>query len=394
MVPIGRPLRGWRYFRFLLGLRSGRSTHRTRLVPLASREREDCATPRPRFSFGHIKNGSLSLFERKDIMKLTEDTRIIFIHGLASKPRKEDLHAFWREALIANIQNDSAKLASAMKANKDLFHSAYWANAVPDHIEDSPTDVNALKKNVYQVITLRKEVGKDLHISKKGWVKTKVKKFAFGIVDGLASAITVKDNVVNEHMREVRLYRGDQYIADRIRKPLEKELRDAWNKGKKVVVISHSMGTFISYDVLWRFSHRSEPDYKKYRNREVDLFITMGSPLGDSTLREFMLIERWKKSRKSKKPAERLRFYPTNIGQWQNYSAYGDVVCHDSTLKDDFFDGMRKNVRSYGQDDLRDYIKLYNPYRNTAGKANSHKSYGYLIQPKLSQKLRQFFGVP
>ena len=50
-------------------------------------------------------------------------------------------------------------------------------------------------------------------------------------------------------------------------------------------------------------------------------------------------------------------------------------------------------IRTYSSEALRDYVKLYNPYKNTKGKQNPHKSYGYLIQPKLSQNI-QWLGWP
>ena len=326
-------------------------------------------------------------------MALTQDSRIIFVHGLASKPPQSDLDRLWRKALLANVRIDSPALARDMEGNPDLFRSGYCANAVPDHIEDTPALVRKLDEAVDGVIAARKKAGDDLHISRSGWASAKLKKFGLNVVDALSSAITIKDDVIEENLREVRFYQGDQYIADRIRARLEDELRDAWRAGKRVVIISHSMGTFIAYDVLWRFSHRSEDHYRKWRRRKADLLITMGSPLGDATLRGFMLIERWKSAPKAKLKAERRRFFPTNVLRWHNYSAYGDVVCHDATLEDDFFEGMREHVGGYGRKDLRDYVKLYNPYRNRKDKANPHKSYGYLIQPKLSQKLRQFYGV-
>ncbi|MEE9218879.1 MAG: hypothetical protein V3U98_07400 [Acidobacteriota bacterium] len=326
-------------------------------------------------------------------MRLTERACIIFVHGLASKPPQAVLHALWKKALVENIRTDSRRLAAAMESNPDLFRFAYWANAVPDHIEDSPAYVRKLRRAVAAVISERRRAGKSLHISRSGWVRAKIKKFGHGIVGSLAGALSVKDNVISEHMREVRLYRGDQHVADRIRGPLERELREAWSAGKQVVIIAHSMGTFVSYDVLWRFSHRSESAYRSFRDRSVDLFITVGSPLGDATLRDFMLIERWKRALKSESREDRRRYFPTNVRRWQNYCAYADVVCHDSTLEDDFFVGLRRDVGGYGPGDLRDYVRLYNPYRGTDGKPNPHKSYGYLIQPKLSQKLRQFFGA-
>jgi hypothetical protein len=319
--------------------------------------------------------------------------RIVFIHGLASKPSQDVLHELWRRTLIANVRCDSPTLADAMEAAADLFHTAYWASAIPDHIEDAPTEVSKLGKAITALIAERQGTGRALHIGSAGWIDDKIKRFGLSIVDALASAITIKDDVIREHLREVRLYSADQYVADRIREPLEEALRTAWDASKRVVVIAHSMGTFVSYDVFWRFSHRAEPHYRRYRKACVDLFITMGSPLGDPTLRSFMLTDRWKEAVRSQDKTERVRYYPTNVARWLNFSAFGDIVCHDATLEDDFFTDMREHVGGYEGGALRDYVKLYNPYRNSQGHPNPHKSYGYLIQPKLSQRLIEFFGV-
>lgn len=323
-----------------------------------------------------------------DINKLT----IVFVHGLASKPPTADLHRLWKKAFIENIRIDSKSLANELEANQDIFQSAYWANAIPDHIEDTADYVADLNKSVNKVIGIRRREKNQMHITSDGWVKSKAKKFGLSIVDALGSALTIKDNVIEKYMREVRLYKNDQFIAEQIRRPLEDILTAAWDKKHKVVLISHSMGTFISYDVLWKYSHRSEDKYTKYRDNKIDYFITMGSPLGDEQLRDFMLIERWKKAPESEKADERNRLYPLNIKQWHNFSAYGDVVCHDSTLDDDFFADMKKYVRPYRSGELRDYTKLYNPFENAEGDKNPHKSYGYLIQPKLSEKFKEFMG--
>lgn len=323
-----------------------------------------------------------------DTSKLT----IVFIHGLASKPPAADLHRMWKKAFIENIRIDSITLANELDANPDIFRSAYWANAIPDHIEDTAEYVTELNKAVNKVIALRRRLKNQIHITKDGWVKSKTKKFGLSLVDALGSALTIKDNVIEKYMREVRFYKNDQFIAEQIRQPLENILTEAWDNKHKVVLISHSMGTFIAYDVLWKFSHRSEDKYKKYRDNQIDYFITMGSPLGDDSLRDFMLIERWKKAPDSEKEEERKRLYPLNIKQWHNFSAYGDIVCHDSTLDDDFFKGMKENVKNYKSGELTDYVKLYNPFENTEGNKNPHKSYGYLIQPKLSEKFKEFMG--
>ena len=322
-------------------------------------------------------------------MSSIENTQFIFVHGLASKPSEEKLHELWRRSLIANLSIDRPDAANYLNDHPESMTSAYWANCIPDHIEDSSKYVKDMSVQVDEVIKIRKKLKNELHIGKGGISKhtSKLKKFAIGIANALGRGLTIKDNVIEKYMREVRLYHGDQYIADRIRLPLEDALREAWDAGKEVFLLTHSMGTFISYDVLWRFSHRSEKEYKSYRSKKVRQFITMGSPLGDEALRSFMLTDRWKDAPKESLAEERKRYFPMNIEAWYNFSAIGDVVCHDSTLEDDFFKVMKDTVSQYKKADLRDYTKLYNPYVNTDGKQNPHKSYGYLIQPKLSQRI-------
>ena len=188
----------------------------------------------------------------------TTDTRIIFVHGMGAKPPAEDLHALYKKALIENVRIDNGSLAADMESNGTLFVSAYWANAVPDHIEDSTESIQKLTAAVERVIQTRRDLGNDMHISRKGWVKATAETFGLTIVNALGTALTIKDNVINEHAREVRLYKNDQLIADRIRTPLETALRKAWDDPtiSRTVIISHSMGTFISYDVRIPFTRR------------------------------------------------------------------------------------------------------------------------------------------
>lgn len=320
-----------------------------------------------------------------------DDIKIIFIHGLAAKPPKHDLLRLWQKALLANIKTTSPQLAYELADKPEIFDMAYWANIIPDHIEDCAEKIRLTERSVDNLIQLRSSIGDNLHIQKSGWTLSQIKKLGLNIVDALCSAITIKDDVIHKHLREVRFYRDDQYIADKIRAVLEDQLIQAWSENKRVILVAHSMGTFISYDVLWRFSHRNEAKYLGFRNKSIDMFISMGSPLGDSTLRDFMLVERWKEAHKDNYAEHKKRFYPRNIKSWYNFSACGDIVCHDATLEDDFFDGMRQYLPNSEHLKLTDYIKLFNPYQEPDGSANPHKVYGYLIQPKLAIKFSKFF---
>ncbi len=303
--------------------------------------------------------------------------KIIFVHGLASKPPEKHLLANWRRCLVENVRFYDPSLAADMEAQaEDLFHMAYWANVIPNHIEDDPKE---LKKPIADILKLRREKGDDFHVpTNRAKFNAFWKDKALDAVDLVANVLTVKDDVAKKKLLEVRLYWDDQYIAHKIRAKVEEPVRGALAEGRKVALIGHSMGTFVAYDVLWRFSHHRDVE-DMWRNR-VHLFVTMGSPLGDPMIQELMLANRY--------GYKEEKGLPTNIDHWVNFAALGDIVSHDQTLTDDFKGLKDKKLLK----DFRDYRDLFNPYRNKEGKRNPHKSYGYLLQPKFAKSMLRFFG--
>lgn len=317
--------------------------------------------------------------------------RIIMIHGLASKPPEEDLHDLWVKCLIENVRIEDKSLANEMASSQELFDSVYWADATPHHIADDASYVKKLTTQVEKVIEERKQIKDKFHVGYAEKVNDFFKDRGLDLVKMLAGALTVKDDVMKSFLRETELYDRDQYIADKMRDPLEKSLRSAWDNGCNIALLAHSMGTFISYDVLWRFSHRAVHEYKKYRKKRVRLFVTMGSPLGEPVVRDLLFAKYHKRSGK--------RQYPINIDFWHNYSCLGDVVSHQENFGDVFFTPMRKLGIFPNKPKYRaiDYTKLHNPFEvvthsgnKTREKRNPHKSYGYLVQPRLGTWLCDF----
>lgn len=318
--------------------------------------------------------------------------RIIMIHGLASKPPEADWFELWKHCLIENIGVDDKDLAQRVTAAQDdLFASAYWANATPHHLEDTRDYVNRLRRQVEKVIDERRRIREAFHVGPGEKVGAFFKKRGLDLAKLLAGALTVKDNVMRAFLRETELYDQDQYIADRMRAPLEEALRAAWDDEREVAILSHSMGTFIAYDVLWRFSHRTVPGFKHYNHRKVKLFVTMGSPLGDSAICELLFAHHFASGTR--------RRYPTNIERWHNYAALGDVVAHFSNFEENFFTPMRELELFPNRPRYRtiNYVKLHNPFQVVATRANRkrekrnpHKSYGYLVQPRLGTWLADF----
>jgi hypothetical protein len=317
--------------------------------------------------------------------------KIIMIHGLASKPPPDFSHHLWRRTLIENIRVSNRQLARSLDTDTEVFESAYWANVVPHHIPDDTGYCKKLQRQVDKVIDERRKTKEGFHVGVKEKVGGFFKDRGLDLVKLLAGALTIKDNVMNEFLRETELYDQDQYIADQMRAPLENALRRAWDEGREPIIVSHSMGTFISYDVLWRFSHRKTTGFKKYNNKRVKMFITMGSPLGDSTVRDLLFARHHQDHGQ--------RQFPTNIDFWHNYACLGDVVAHQKNFSDIFYQPMRELKLFPSNKKFRsiDYVDLHNPFEvvthsgnRNKEKRNPHKSYGYLAQPRLGSWIADY----
>ena len=313
--------------------------------------------------------------------------RVIMIHGLASKPRSEALHALWSQCLVENIRLSASRLESLPSA---MVH-AYWADAVPHHIPDDAGYVRKLRTQVDAVIEARRQAGPRFHVKRGEVLGAFFKDRGLDVVKALASALTIKDDVMRRYLNETKLYDQDQYIADRMRTPLEDALLKAWDDDCDVAILSHSMGTFIAYDVLWRFSHRAVPAFARYRDRRVQMFATMGSPLAEGAVRDLLFARHHQEAG--------ARAFPTNIDRWHNYACLGDVVSHEHDFEKQFFREMKrlKLLPTRPAHRAIDYGNLHNPFEvvshqgnRTREKRNPHKSYGYLVQPRLGSWMVDF----
>lgn len=319
--------------------------------------------------------------------------KIIMIHGLASKPTPEITHQLWRRTLTENIRVGHRLLARSLDAHPEIFESAYWANFVPHHIPDDSAYSKKLSIQVDKVIDERRQIKDGFHVGMGEMLGSFFQDRGLDLVKLLAGALTVKDDVMTRFLRETELYDQDQYIADQIREPLENALRHAWDQGREPIIVAHSMGTFIAYDVLWRFAHRRTAGFANYNKKRVRMLASMGSPLGDPSVRNLLF------ARHHEGHSLRHRLFPTNIDFWHNYACLGDVVAHHKNFHDIFYAPMRELKLFPANRKFRsiDYADLHNPFEvvSHAGnrnrvKRNPHKSYGYLAQPRLGSWIADY----
>jgi subtilisin family serine protease len=147
------------------------------------------------------------------------------------------------------------------------------------------------------------------------------------------------------------------YFFDaRQRAEMQQRLRQILHAGTgPYVVIAHSQGSIIAYDVLRELDDASAPF-------EVPLFVTLGSPLGIDEVQDHL-----------QKP---LRV-PQVVKEWWNFADLIDPVALDKTLTEEFApQGVLKDQLVVNQDTLR--ISGFNP----------HSGSGYLSTAPVRETVR------
>jgi len=220
-----------------------------------------------------------------------------------------------------------------------------------------------------------------------GWydsVRASVTDIVGSVVDtakGFTGTEAVVDWVLGKVLKDLAFYYDkNRKIADRSNKKrlarvvlmeeLAKELKK--QQGKRIMLIAHSMGSIIAYDVLRDLGKLNR---KSKNNYQIAQFVTIGSPLGFAHVKKKVYEERsYSKTR--------LRT-PTIVSErWVNYADRKDVVALDSHLHDDYGPN-RKGIIVEDDIVLNDYVSL-------KGDSNHHKSYGYLRTPEISEHIDAF----
>ena len=189
--------------------------------------------------------------------------------------------------------------------------------------------------------------------------------------DDFASAISpslawlrLSDNLIRRRLPDIGEYwNPDSKYGSKVRWPLTEVLRRLLLEKSDILLVTHSLGTMIAYDVLWKLSYYGEHRAVAQLGHKVSLWITLGSPLGDRTVRKNLKGSRARKSRR----------FPSLVHSWTNVAARNDYVCHDRTLQDDFRE-MPGLTRPIQDKVIWNMAKRY-------GESNPHHGVGYLVSP-------------
>ncbi|NQV40745.1 MAG: hypothetical protein HQ506_00185 [Candidatus Marinimicrobia bacterium] len=296
---------------------------------------------------------------------------IIGIHGLLNKPPYTLLEKWWELALREGLER------IGQPKHKIPFDLIYWADEMypkpldpgitdPEHeeyiseryhwgvsadIEDISSNLNKLRryleKQLHQIL-----LNPDLSLNYEK-ITDKFLQHFFKDLNKYFSTVET-DNVTGETARVK--------IQKRVLEMLDQ------HSGDSIILIAHSMGSIIAYDVMTRFPERCS---------HIDMLITIGSPLGLPVIQGKLA---------SGIPAEersggQLKTPSSLKGRWLNFSDPEDTVAFDQLLSDDY----GPNNSSVHPED----ILIFNDYVNE-GDRNPHKSYGYLRSRAIAEVIDEF----
>ncbi|WP_044205424.1 hypothetical protein [Flammeovirga sp. OC4] len=325
--------------------------------------------------------------------------RILIIHGRAQKPKKEEIRAIWYEAIKHGLKRDfNAQLADQFDNFEkefiyygDITNKRFFSN----EYEDDQLRIKTLNKlKTYSAEGFNEDNYDNLH--------------TFGFFnEGLADFFSSPLNLFNIGESLIKIKAPDvieywnkdsefnHLVQERLISPLKKYLAN----GDEIMLIAHSLGTIISYDVLWQLSHLNEFKNAIGPDKKVNLFVTLGSPLGDIHVKDNLRgasLSIYSPPRGCKNNSlkeeliakDKIRQYPTNIHKWVNISAEDDYICHDSHIQDDFQEMIDLDLIKK-ENFIEEEDKIYN-LAVKGEKSNPHASVGYLIHPRFIKILAEW----
>lgn len=278
---------------------------------------------------------------------------MIYVPGLKPKPEPSAHRRELLRCLTEGVRRIDFESAAEMQDHEHCFDIIGWTYDFYGEHRDLKLDLAAIDALIEQ------SSASDRDRAEAGSLKRRLVRWIYAVADLFPFLMhPLADENLEIHLRDLRRYIKNEYdMAEFLRRLLKIPLRSAWKSGRPILLIGHSMGSIIAYDALWQLSQESGDESR------VDLFLTMGSPLGQRFIQRRILGF-------MEQPGNR---YPRNISRWVNIAAVGELTAIDMVLGNDF-----KEMTRLGLVESIEDREIYNYFRLN-GELNVHSEYGYLI---------------
>jgi len=294
------------------------------------------------------------------------ERHIVFVPGKNPKP-PADLHQnlLW-QTLVEGVRRIDPDVADDLSLHDEYFKFVDWNYSY----YQSSEDIESHRPWVEAMLEKAGPSEKDIQQATT-W-RHRLEFFMYNTVDSSPVLLRLLRGKLKETAQDTnRYFDNDDKIGSHIREQLKQELRPLLENGDKILLIGHSMGTIITYDTLWALSNLEHLPGK------VDLFLSLGSPLGMNYVQSRLMGHHMNDEHK----------YPSNIRRWINIAADGDLIALGRFLAKDYNTMLEYKLI----DAIEDQSKgVYNYFHDEDG-LNCHRSYGYLINPKVSQVIAHWW---
>lgn len=296
---------------------------------------------------------------------------IIGIHGLGNKPEKDILEKWWLQSICEGLRK-------VKRFNfEPRFKLVYWAdilNKKPlSQLIDDPENPFFLDEP-YSPSNLNTKP--EQHSKRKkflGFLEDQLDKIFLN--DDLSANFNfISDLIFKKYFMELEVYyaklppvndKSFKSVKEIIRNRLANVLKKY--KGDDILLIAHSMGSIIAYDVC----NFTVPEI------DIDTLVTMGSPLGLPIILSKIAEEK----KLEDQSVIKLKSPPNISKSWFNFADIQDNVALNYNLADDF-ESNDHGVQVIDTIVVNDYV--------IKEERNPHKSYGYLRAPEFSNILADF----
>ena len=271
-----------------------------------------------------------------------EARTVIYVHGIGNKPMPSILKCQWDHALFGYDVGERSRLAYWV--NREFYPDpvvATCASGDVTQLEDQPTgrgisvrrhmEAVSLEEEVQAVTTKKTDQATLLRIAKAVEAST-----PDGTSAGLAAAEVrariiplprpVREWITRRLVRALLRDVNDYFYVDARREQMRESVLERLRVGNgPFVVIGHSQGSMIAYDVLSQLPEDLRDEVR------VPLFLTVGSPLGIQEVQD----------RIKRLTGQKRLGVPSCVERWLNVADALDPVALDPTLAGEFTPSSR-----------------------------------------------------
>ncbi len=298
---------------------------------------------------------------------------IIGIHGLGKKPSHKILEKWWRRSIQEGL------LTLGHPRFFFRFKLVYWA----DLLHPEPCDPKITDPRHPRYLKEPYTPGSPNEVKPPSRVRQRFLDYLERQIDKIflkknlsIHFVAVTDFIMRSFFKDLDAYYSsatitmdgrERLLREVIRERLAQAIHQ--HRKKKIMLIGHSMGSIIAYDVL----SQTAPDVA------IDTLVTVGSPLGMP-----IIIAKVASEMKQRLVKRAKLQTPENVMRcWYNFSDLRDRVTLNYNLSDDYRSNSR-GVHVIDKIVCNNYV-----YK---GRKNPHKIYGYLRAPEFAQVVHEFLN--